>query len=310
MAQCPVCNTEYVAGKALRCSVCNWDLQPVDLPRTGKFRQVLLQQQGSHLDWAREIWQKYKTEVEKLSPPISPKSPLEERLEQLEAQVKAATQDREALRGELTTERDYRYYIQSQVEWLISRLEQNSPEQMQQSIWELQQWLHANYYQQTHSSHLASEVGMDYSGLEALLAKGKWRQADEKTWEIFLRLAQREEQGWLSWEDIYNFPGTDLGTIDWLWENYSGGRFGFRVQQGIWEHSGGDYTAFCDRVGWRINNNWLYYDDINFSLEATVGHLPIIGWRKRSCYGVGPGSAQDSLAWLVSRFAPHPVSAS
>ncbi|MEG5025749.1 GUN4 domain-containing protein [Microcoleus sp. AT8-B1] len=67
------------------------------------------------------------------------------------------------------------------------------------------------------------------------MGAGKWRKADEYTWAIMLQIAFREEEGWLSGEDIAKFPCTDLRTIDQLWEYYSSGLFGLSVQQEIWE---------------------------------------------------------------------------
>ena len=78
-------------------------------------------------------------------------------------------------------------------------------------------------------------------------------------------LASRKEDGWLRSEDIDRFPCEDLRTIDQLWVKYSNGRFGFSVQKRIYESLGGTreydekiWEAFGDRVGWRVNNEWLY----------------------------------------------------
>jgi hypothetical protein len=53
-----------------------------------------------------------------------------------------------------------------------------------------------------------SEVGMDYRQLTKLLETGKWRKADEHTWEILLQISVREDEGWLSAADIDGFPLT------------------------------------------------------------------------------------------------------
>jgi hypothetical protein len=65
--------------------------------------------------------------------------------------------------------------------------------------------------------------------------------------------------------------------------HYSNGRFGFSVQKRIWIEEGGKpgvydhqvYERFGTQVGWRVNNQWKYYADLNFSLNAPFGHLPI-----------------------------------
>ena len=36
------------------------------------------------------------------------------------------------------------------------------------------------------------------------------------------------------------------------------------------------YNRFGDRVGWRINQRWLKYDDYNFTKNAPSGHLPLM----------------------------------
>jgi hypothetical protein len=106
----------------------------------------------------------------------------------------------------------------------------------------------------------------------------------------------------LNCEDLEYFPSMDLGTLDWAWQTYSHGRFGLRVQRGVWQEVGGDYTAFCDRVGWRDRENWLYYDEVDFSLEAPPGHLPIFAWQQRACYGTGEVTAAELLEAAIARF--------
>ena len=128
---------------------------------------------------------------------------------------------------------------------------------------------------------LKSERGVDYTKLRDLLATGKWQKADEETATKMLEAAGRTEQRWLRIEDIDRFPCEDLQTIDQLWVKYSNGRFGFSVQKRIYESLGGSreydqkiWEAFIDRVGWRVNNRLLYYDQIKFSTLAPEGHLP------------------------------------
>ncbi|WP_218964157.1 serine/threonine-protein kinase [Nostoc linckia] len=126
---------------------------------------------------------------------------------------------------------------------------------------------------------LASDVGIDYQNLENLLKVGEWKAADEETTRLMLKVAKREQQGWLDYEDIENFPCTDLRTIDQLWVKYSNGHFGFSVQKRIWLECSGkiNYQTECclrDRVGWRENEGWLSKDNYNYSLNAQPGHLP------------------------------------
>jgi serine/threonine-protein kinase len=147
---------------------------------------------------------------------------------------------------------------------------------------------------------LRSQVGVDYSGLEQLLAAGHWREADLETRRLMLEAANRKkEQCWFREEDIKNFPCTDLGTIDGLWVKYSGGKFGFSIQRQIWESLGAGTTdeaeeQFGDRLGWRSQGKWLYYPDLTFDLTAPHGHLPS---------SVGGGRWEDWHGWwgLFSR---------
>jgi len=75
-----------------------------------------------------------------------------------------------------------------------------------------------------------------------------------------------------------------LRTIDQLWVKYSNGRFGFSVQKRIYQSLGGTrqydekvWEKFGDKVGWRKNNSWLYYNVLTFSEKAPEAHLPWVG---------------------------------
>jgi hypothetical protein len=131
---------------------------------------------------------------------------------------------------------------------------------------------------------LSSERAVDYSKLQELLRTGNWKEADYETYVLMLKLVGRESGDWLRPSDIRDLPSIDLKTIDQLWLKYSGGRFGFSTQKRIWNEVGknsgnGGYQTlkeFGQRVGWAIDEEWLSYDKLNFSLKAPSGHLP--GW--------------------------------
>ncbi|HIK44860.1 MAG TPA: GUN4 domain-containing protein, partial [Leptolyngbyaceae cyanobacterium M65_K2018_010] len=92
-----------------------------------------------------------------------------------------------------------------------------------------------------------------------------------------------------------NIPPEVLQTLDQLWVEASGGRFGFSVQQRLWAEgraqnpvdSATAAKAFGDRVGWTrppgmedptfIAGEWLTEMEITYSLDAPVGHLPWAG---------------------------------
>ncbi|MBE9117511.1 GUN4 domain-containing protein [Lusitaniella coriacea LEGE 07157] len=130
---------------------------------------------------------------------------------------------------------------------------------------------------------LKSEKGADYTKLRELLRAKKWKEADEETARVMLEIAGRTNEGWLNPNSIEKFPCADLQTIDRLWVQASNGRFGFSVQKRIYQFCGGildgqyyeeAWDKFGDRVGWRVNKNWLYYEDYIFDLSTEEGHLP------------------------------------
>lgn len=127
---------------------------------------------------------------------------------------------------------------------------------------------------------LNSEKEVDYRKLQNLLAQGKWKEADNETADVMLKVGGREKEGWLNTASIQKLSCTDLHTIDNLWVKHSESRFGFSVQQRIWERVGGtpaDYKAyerFGDRVEWRVNSKWLGQNNSTFTTQAPEGHLP------------------------------------
>jgi hypothetical protein len=90
-----------------------------------------------------------------------------------------------------------------------------------------------------------------------------------------LKVAKREEEGWLDRKSIERFPCKDLLNIDNLWKTYSNERFGFSVQRRIWNAQKRKYTKFCDHVGWREKGQLIDYpEEVDFSTSAPPGHLP------------------------------------
>ena len=135
------------------------------------------------------------------------------------------------------------------------------------------------------AEELNSECGIDYQKLRDLLAAGKWKEADLETGDLILKLCGREEEGWIKNEDIEKIPCQDLRAIDQLWVKYSNGRFGFSLQKQIYEElkASDNYQKdiwrnLGDRLGWRRQETWLYYDGFTFNLDAAVGHFPAYGF--------------------------------
>jgi GUN4-like len=272
MPNCPVCATEYIEEKAEFCSTCGWDLTPY--PQRSKLSKAYLKKEQVRLQWAKQMWELARTQLNWSA-----------RFDELQGQLQQGAIDRT--------------YLQSQLEWVLYRLEQLNPEAIASTLLRLEEKI-GEMPDQTPPQ---SEVGMDYRQLTKLLETRKWRKADEHTWEILLQITLREEEGWLSAADIDSFPCTDLRTIDQLWQHHSNGRFGLSVQRQIWESAGSQYTELCDRIGWRVKNNWKYYEELSFSDNSVPGHLPITAWRRRACYGAGFLTASENFARIASRLA-------
>ena len=132
--------------------------------------------------------------------------------------------------------------------------------------------------------NLSSSKNIDYSKLCDLLREQQWQSADQETVGLMLEAVGRQRDDWLRSTDLRNFPPIDLRTIDSLWIKYSQNHFGFSVQRRVWKDLGAkdDWQTECamsERLGWRINNQWIKYESLNFSLEAPKGHLPAVnGW--------------------------------
>jgi hypothetical protein len=92
---------------------------------------------------------------------------------------------------------------------------------------------------------------------------------------MILRVAGREKEGYLGDEQIQEFPGQFLRQIDTIWDNYSNGKFGFRVQKHLMRECKKDPQAFGDRVGWRNEDGWISASRVIYNpIDAPKGHLP------------------------------------
>jgi serine/threonine-protein kinase len=96
--------------------------------------------------------------------------------------------------------------------------------------------------------------------------------------------------------DLEKLPWTFLKTIDRLWVEHSQGQFGFSIQYQIWQQLGGriDWETTCrmgDRLGWRMGDRWLSYQQIRFCQDKAtpLGHLPWITWCHLWFYGGAMG---------------------
>lgn len=125
----------------------------------------------------------------------------------------------------------------------------------------------------TASPNVTASPTVDYTRLQELLAAGKWKEADQETQAVMLKVSSREKEGWLQPKDIQNFSCPDLSKINQFWVKYSNGRFGFNVQKLIWQEARGKnkYQVFVDKVG---------RDYVDSSSPAPIGHFPSVWLQK------------------------------
>jgi hypothetical protein len=86
--------------------------------------------------------------------------------------------------------------------------------------------------------------------------------------------------------EILQASQDDFSEIDKLWMQYSNGKFGFSIQKEIWnlfnidKNQQSDWFMgamnFSEYVGWSIMDNWIDPNNLRFSINAPVGHLPAI----------------------------------
>ena len=145
-------------------------------------------------------------------------------------------------------------------------------------------WMGASYYIYMWSR---------YAKLDRLLAAGQWKSADEETSHIMLRVTNRDILGNLDFVGGHNsmktFSCQKLLAIDSLWVEHSQGRFGFSVQQPIWQQIAekkhdtyfGKFYEFNLKVGWKENESDRGVTR-NFSLEAPEGHFPSFDWMMKT----------------------------
>lgn len=123
--------------------------------------------------------------------------------------------------------------------------------------------------------------------LRDLLEAGKWKEANDETWRLIVGGLKEEQICDLSVaKAIEDLPASEARTMNRLWEEYSQGRFGFRVQQRIYEECQQNFVNFACHVGWRFyyeDNPRLYPENrehikalIRYSPNALEGHLPML----------------------------------
>mmetsp|Transcript_11488 Transcript_11488/g.14977 ORF Transcript_11488/g.14977 Transcript_11488/m.14977 type:complete len:226 (+) Transcript_11488:156-833(+) len=132
---------------------------------------------------------------------------------------------------------------------------------------------------------MESDVGMDYVPLAGMLMSGEWEEADQFTRDALIKIAgpQAQKQGFVYWTQVKYIPSKDLATIERLWLKYSEGKFGYSVQKKIWQRQKGLFDPFCEKIGWKIDDNgtirlrkWFGKSEFIYDLEkAPRGHFPL-----------------------------------
>jgi hypothetical protein len=120
--------------------------------------------------------------------------------------------------------------------------------------------------------------------LTSFLKNRNWKEANQETARILLRLAGKQSHKHLNGEDLKKLLPEELNILNQLWSTYSNGRFSWLVQKQIWEELGGQarvfdlqmYEKWSKQVGWRVSNQWLFYSELDFTDEAPIGHFPAI----------------------------------
>ena len=113
--------------------------------------------------------------------------------------------------------------------------------------------------------------------LKHLLKAKQWQEADAETEKLMLEVGDLDKNGSISIEEMDEFSCSALEQIDRLWVHYSQGRFGFSIQQEIYQSLGGTrkfdseiWNAFGDRVGWRVGGEWLSSQDLTETANSTA----------------------------------------
>ncbi len=125
---------------------------------------------------------------------------------------------------------------------------------------------------------LNSEKNIDYQELQELLVEQKFQEADALTRVKLCELAGTTAiaRKWVYFTEIEKFPIADLGTIDLLWQVYSEGKFGYKIQRQIWLALGKNYTQLWTKLKWKEGNKWTKYpQEFIWDLSAPIGHLPL-----------------------------------
>lgn len=148
-------------------------------------------------------------------------------------------------------------------------LKQNNKEENQKFI---------NLYFPEGIVKLTSESNVDFNDLQQLLMNQKYQEADALTRVKLCELVGETAilRKWVYFTEIEKISIADLQLIDLLWQVYSEGRFGYKIQRQMWLSLGKNYAQLWEKLKWKLGNKWTKYpQEFIWDLSAPTGHLPL-----------------------------------
>ncbi|XP_058094154.1 tetrapyrrole-binding protein, chloroplastic [Magnolia sinica] len=134
----------------------------------------------------------------------------------------------------------------------------------------------------------SSTASISFDLLQHHLSSQNFRLADEETRRLLISLAgdPAVKRGYVFFSEVQFISEADLKTIDALWRQCSGDKFGYSVQKRIWEKKAQrDFTKFFFKVGWMKKldteveqfNYRSFPDEFIWELkdDTPEGHLPL-----------------------------------
>ena len=148
-----------------------------------------------------------------------------------------------------------------------------------------------------------------------MLFRSKWRKADEQNWELLRQIGDQNGDLELSVSEVRQFSCHDFQWIEQIWSSNSAGKFGYHAQIKLIRDNGDTpekvrddvtaYRRFALNVGWKkggldSGDDYVWYDDLDFTASASPGELPALGTRLPDTYDIPDRYA---LLTLFSRAA-------
>ncbi len=137
------------------------------------------------------------------------------------------------------------------------------------------------------SSQSIFHLDRRYQRLEYLLKTAQWQEADDETVRVISKLMPgHSSKHSCTSIDVSQITPKALRTINRLWVEASGGRFGFSVQKQIWrrvrtyqnhkpDFQKSEYDIFVETVGWSNEAGRVYHADFDYLVTNRKGHLPV-----------------------------------